>query len=328
MHSRLESLWKRSAGGLAIRLFSADSVMPAFAPKRRHIDPERRRRVAEGRTVRQRAQDVFALEVLQSRSVHIRNAHPQRAMTNRIRQVVKRDRFGTSKVRGSLQGIVQLAYVSRPSIADQSLRRLRRQTKFGTTGGARHSLQHQLGERKDVLGSLAERRQSECDHVEAIVEIFAETSGRDFTLEISIGRDDDANINSERAIAPVSLKASVLNETKKFYLQRRRQLGNFVEQHRTAVARFETAGLVVDRSGERPANMTEQLVFEHVLRQRRAIDHHERPAAPRTPSMNLARKYVLAGAALTSEENRRVAGRGTFKRLEQRGDFRFARFEQ
>src|SRR3984957_19733305 len=172
---------------------------------------------------------------------------------------------------------------------------------LGTTARARHSVQHPLGEGKDVLRSFAQRRQRERNHVQAVIEILAKTAGRDFSLEISIGRDDNASVNSERAITANSLKAAVLNEAQKFDLQRRRQLGNFVEQHGAAVDCFETSGLVVDRAGETSANMTEQLVFEHVLRQRRAANHDERAMPARTPSMNLLRKHVLAGPTLTGD---------------------------
>jgi hypothetical protein len=44
--------------------------------------------------------------------------------------------------------------------------------------------------------------------------------------------------------------------------------------------------------------------------------------------VNLPRENILAGTAVAAEKNSRVAGSGTFERLEQRGHFGVARFEQ
>ena len=44
--------------------------------------------------------------------------------------------------------------------------------------------------------------------------------------------------------------------------------------------------------------------------------------------MNLPRENILAGTAVPAEKNSRVAGSGTFERLEQRGHSRVAGFEQ
>ena len=73
-------------------------------------------------------------------------------------------------------------------------------------------------------------------------------------------------------------------------------------------------------------DLTEQLVLQQLLRQGRAIQHDERPVTPRTPSMNLARKNVFAGATFAGQENCRVGGRGAFCCLEQRNDSRILRF--
>jgi len=44
---------------------SADAVLSAFAPERHHIDAECGRRLAKSRALRQRAQNLLALEVFQ-----------------------------------------------------------------------------------------------------------------------------------------------------------------------------------------------------------------------------------------------------------------------
>src|SRR5713101_1123051 len=104
---------------LQARVLLADAVMAAFAPEGRHVDSEYCGRLAESRTVGQHAQDVLALEVFQPNSVRTGNGHARNGMSDRIRQVVERYRFGSSQGRGSQQGIVKFAEVPGPSIVDE-----------------------------------------------------------------------------------------------------------------------------------------------------------------------------------------------------------------
>ena len=50
----------------------------------------------------------------------------------------------------------------------------------------------------------------------------------------------------------------------------------FVEKDRAGVRRLESAGAIVDRAGERPANVAEQFAFQQAFGQRPAIDANER----------------------------------------------------
>ena len=55
--------------------------------------------------------------------------------------------------------------------------------------------------------------------------------------------------------------------------------------------------------------VTEQNRFEHVLRNRRAVDGDERAIGPRRVAMNEAREYFFAGARLAGNQHGAVAGR-------------------
>lgn len=68
--------------------------------------------------------------------------------------------------------------------------------------------------------------------------------------------------------------------------------------------------------------------FEKMLGERGTVDREERTLRARTPSMDLVRKNVLAGAALAGEKNRRVAGGCAFRLLQQALRHGIVRFEQ
>ena len=52
-----------------------------------------------------------------------------------------------------------------------------------------------LGEQRDVLAALAQRRDPHLDHVEPVVEVLAEGAARDLGLEIAVGRGDHADVD-------------------------------------------------------------------------------------------------------------------------------------
>src|SRR5208282_6760067 len=74
--------------------------------------------------------------------------------------------------------------------------------------------------------------------------------------------------------------------------------------------------------------MAEQLALEKMFRMSGAVDRHERTFGARAPSMDLMCHNVLAGTALASEENRRVARGCALCLLQQSLHHRVVRFEQ
>src|SRR5690606_34321494 len=61
--------------------------------------------------------------------------------------------------------------------------------------------------------------------------------------------------------------------------------------------------------GERTLHVAEHLTLEQRLRQRRAVHRHERPAAAPAVLVDELRDLLLAGPALTGNEDRRVRRR-------------------
>ena len=74
--------------------------------------------------------------------------------------------------------------------------------------------------------------------------------------------------------------------------------------------------------------MTEQLAFEKMFGVTGTVEGDERTFGANTPSMDLKRKNVLAGAALAGEKDRSVAGGRPFCLLEQSLHHSSVRFEE
>ena len=117
-------------------------------------------------------------------------------------------------------------------------------------------------QRRDVLAAFAQRRQVDRHHVEAIVQVVAETAGLDLVFQELIGRRHDARIDADGAALADALELVLLQHAQQLDLQLRTHAGDFVEEDRAAVGRLEAAGLVVDGAGERALDVAEQFAFE------------------------------------------------------------------
>ena len=141
-------------------------------------------------------------------------------------------------------------------------------------------------------------------HIESIIQIVAETAGVDFVFQKLIGGGDDAGIDVDscgsrrraRTPSPASTRSS-------FDLQLRTHAGDFVEKNGAAVRRLESAGFVVDGSGERSLDVAEQLAFQQTLGQGPAVDAHVGTIGAGAETVEAAGDEFLAGAGFADEQD-------------------------
>ena len=65
----------------------------------------------------------------------------------------------------------------------------------------RIALHEVLGQERNLVQALAERRHHYLNHVQAVVEVFAEASRRHRLLEILVGGREDADVHLDRGSA-------------------------------------------------------------------------------------------------------------------------------
>ena len=105
---------------------------------------------------------------------------------------------------------------------------------------------------------------------------------------------------------PSRAKSAVLQHLQQLRLQRLMHLADLVEKHRPFVRELELARLLLHRAGEGAALEAEELRFEELRRQRRAVDLHEGAMTARRGRVDRARDQLLARAALTTDQHRDV----------------------
>ena len=98
-----------------------------------------------------------------------------------------------------------------------------------------------------------------------------------------------------------------------------RQVADLVEEHRSPLRRLEDAGAVALGAGERAPHVAEEVGQQQALRHRGAVDGDERRAATAAAAVDLARRELLASAALAEDQHRQVRRRQTGEPLQGRG---------
>ncbi len=96
------------------------------------------------------------------------------------------------------------------------------------------------------------------------------------------------------------------------------QVADFVEEERAAVGPLEPAAAALDRPGERPALVAEELRVDQFRRDRAAVDPVERAAAAGRAIMDRPRDQLLAGPGLAEDQDGGVAAGDQFHPLHHR----------
>ncbi len=95
------------------------------------------------------------------------------------------------------------------------------------------------GERRDVVLTLAQRRQSQAHDVEAMQQVFAEETQPHALLEILMRCRDDADIRLLRRVATDAVVLAVGEHAQQPYLQIGRHVADLVEKQRSALGLLE-----------------------------------------------------------------------------------------
>src|SRR5713101_7532931 len=169
----------------------------------------------------------------------------------------------------------------------------------------------------DFPRTVAQRGHLQLDHVEAIVQIFAEAFFFDQLFEMLIGRGDYSRVHLDCLRAADPFERPLLEEAQQLGLHHRSQVAYLVEQNRATLSRLEPSRFILDRTGKRTAHVSEEFAFEQMLAERRARDLDEWSLLARAQAMYVRGEHALAGATLAGNQRGRVAVGDLPSRLRQ-----------
>ena len=130
-------------------------------------------------------------------------------------------------------------------------------------------------QQQNILGPLAQRRNTDRKNVQAIVEIRAELLLIDQSFQVPVRCGDQPRIRTKRARAPQSFKLALLQDAKKLRLQFERNLPDFVQENGSAVRQLKPPDALRDGARERAFFVPEQFAFQQPGRDGRAVQFHE-----------------------------------------------------
>ena len=96
---------------------------------------------------------------------------------------------------GALHGVLELAHVARPLVAQQLIGGARGEAGDLALHAQRRVREQHPRERQDVVAALAQRRHVQLDDLEPVVEVLAEGAARDAVGEVAVGGGHDAHVD-------------------------------------------------------------------------------------------------------------------------------------
>ena len=169
------------------------------------------------------------------------------------------------------------------------------------------------GDGRDVAFALAQGRQRNVKHVEAVEEVFAQPLVANGFFRRLIGSREHTDRDGDIVHAAQAAHFGILQHAQQFGLRANGHLANFVEQQSSSLSVLKAAGRAFDGTGKGALFMPKKLAFHERFRHGRAIHGKEWSGSARAELMNRSRGNFLPGAALTRKQNCRVCWRDLFQ---------------
>src|SRR5262249_17537362 len=115
--------------------------------------------------------------------------------------------------------VAKLTGVTRPLMGAQRGGGTRRQHESSYASGSGDVLEETHGQQHHIITAIAERRNLNLEHIDAVIQIRAERPVRDRLLQIAVGRGDDANIGAADAGTAETLELALLQEPQQLGLR-------------------------------------------------------------------------------------------------------------
>ncbi|MNM77292.1 hypothetical protein D3C81_891390 [compost metagenome] len=174
------------------------------------------------------------------------------------------------------------------------------------------------GQLRDVLAALAQRRQLQAHHVEAMQQVGTEFSLRDQAFQILMGGGDHAHIDADQFASTYAEEFALGEHTQQARLQRQRHVADFIKEQGAAVGLLEATDVAPLRTGERTRFVAEQLAFQQFGGNRGGVQRDERMLRTWRFAVQRIGHQLLAGTGLADDQHRQRRLREAADGAEQR----------
>ena len=149
-----------------------------------------------------------------------------------------------------------------------------------------------------------------------MIEVGAERARLDRAFQIAVGGRKDPHVDFRRVVRAHAGDFAAFEHAEEFDLGGHRHVADFVEKEGAAVGELELADAIGRGVGEGALDVAEQLAFEDVLAERRAVERDERLGLARAVLVDGLGHELLARARLALDEHAGVSGRDAFELID------------
>src|SRR5216683_5006405 len=129
----------------------------------------------------------------------------------------------------TLDHVLQLTNIPGPGVRDKSCHGLRCDAVDGLVHSLRRTNDEMADEQRDIALPFPEGWHADREHVQPVIEVGAELSTENHSLEVAMSCRDDPNIDLLSSGAAQSLELPLLNRTQQLGLQLKRDVPNFIQ---------------------------------------------------------------------------------------------------
>src|SRR5216683_6086192 len=164
-------------------------------------------------------------------------------------------------------------------------------------------LKEMAEEQRNFRGPLAQRRDVDGEHVQAVVQIFTEAARFHRFLNLHVGCGEHPDIHINQLASAQARKLVILQDVQKFRLQMGAHFRDFVEEDSSLRCQLKFARFGTHRAGKRALFKAEQFGFEQLARERGAIHLDEGLITSSRSHVNQARDDFFSNSAFPIDEH-------------------------
>src|SRR5215813_3660337 len=205
---------------------------------------------------------------------------------------------------GAIDDVFQFAYVARPVVRAQTTKTIGRKFQLRFAHAFASAPEKRFGKDFHVGAAIAQSGNGHRENVQPVIEIFAKTSGGDFSGKVAIGGSDHAHIHFARLGTADWFEFAFLKNAEKLWLQLEGKFADFVEEDCSAVGEFESPGAAHSGSSEGTTLVAKKFAFTEGSRDCGTVDPNERLGSAITGLVNCPSDEFFACSRFAGHENR------------------------
>src|SRR5271157_33878 len=199
--------------------------------------------------------------------------------------------------------VFQFADVAGPGMLQQQRLRAAREPGNGLAVRIVILLQEKLYQQRNVFQTFGQRWNTDLYGTQPIKEILAESPGKNFGAQVTVGGGNQADIHLLDLGRADALNLAVLDDAQQLGLHGQGSFPHFIQEHGAPVSVLEQSRACVRGPGEGAAHMAEQLALQERINQCGTVAHCQALLAHRADLMDGAGNELFARAGGTYEEN-------------------------